>query len=185
MKQLVSLGSPCLLPTIAIKNTLSICRRIYIARPLNRNMTIPFLSRRRRRWVQIPTIISQNTSSKRMKYRADTIAATINGPVAKGAAIYHAKYVKPSCATYCVRAPFIRNDRDEKFRNVNPDRLLSFTASWPYMPAIPKFHPRAILSPWNRAIDCAANRINADSTLLSRNKCIPEIRERRDPEIII
>lgn len=64
-----------------------------------------------------------------MKYRADTIAAAINGPVAKGAAIYHAKYVKPSYATYCVRAPFIRNDRDEKSQNVNPHRLLSFTAS--------------------------------------------------------
>lgn len=50
-----------------------------------------------------------------MKYRADTVAAAINGFVAKGAAIYHVKYVKPSYATYCVHAPFIRNDCNEKF----------------------------------------------------------------------
>lgn len=59
-----------------------------------------------------------------MKYRTDTVA--INGPVAKGVAIYHVKYVKPSYTTYCVHAPFIRDDCNEKFRNVNSEQLLSF-----------------------------------------------------------
>lgn len=74
-----------------------------------------------------------------MKYRMDTVA--INGPVAKGVAIYHVKYVKPSYTTYCVRAPFIRDDCNEKFRNVNSEQLLSFNhiAVFNNILAIPKF----------------------------------------------
>lgn len=85
-----------------------------------------------------------------MKYRTDTVA--INGLMAKGVPIYHAKYVKPSYATYCVYAPFIRNDCNEKFRNVNSERLLSFTTSFG-IPAILKFCS-AILYLWNCTIDC-------------------------------
>lgn len=94
-----------------------------------------FLSRRC--WFQIPTIISQNASSKCMKYRTDTVA--INGLVAKGVAIYHVKYVKPLYTEHCVHAPFIRNDCNEKFRNINSEQLLLFTTLRFDVPAIPKF----------------------------------------------
>lgn len=78
-------------------------------------------------WYQIPTIISQNTSSKRyMKYRADTVAD--QWPRWQKASRYITQnMLNRSTAPYCVLRSIHQEWTEMKnSKNVNPERLLSF-----------------------------------------------------------